>query len=65
MALLYASHPRLVGVRTSYVYIFLIFPGHRVLGPIANPYLGPSLGCTLLQVHLNKLHIKMLMVILL
>ena len=30
-----------VGVRTSYIYFFfLIFPGHWVLYPITNPYLG-------------------------
>ena len=32
---------RPVGVRTSYIYFFLIFPGHRVLGPITNPCSGP------------------------
>ena len=30
--------------------MFKIFPGHRVLDPITNPYLGTPLGYTLLQV---------------
>ena len=52
MALLHASHPPAQtcgGEDILYMYIFLIFPGHRVLNPITNPYLGPPLGCTLLQ----------------
>ena len=41
---------RLVGVRTSYIYFFLIFPGHLELWtPLQIPIWGPSLGCTLLQ----------------
>ena len=40
-----SMHPipqlRLVGVRTSYIYFFLIFPGHQVLDRITNPYLAP------------------------
>ena len=52
MALLHVSHPQLqlVGVRTSYTYIFLIFPGHLELWtPLQIPIWGPLLGCTLLQ----------------
>ena len=52
MALLPASHPPAQtcgGEDILYVYIFLIFSGHRVLGPITNPYVAPLLGCTLLQ----------------
>ena len=46
---------RLVGVRTSYIYIytFLIFPGHlEFWTPLQIPIWGPPLGCTLLQYHL-------------
>ena len=52
MALLHASQPPAQacgGEDTLYIYIFLIFPGHQVLDPIANPYLGPPFGCTVLQ----------------
>ena len=44
---------RLVGVRTSYIYIFfLILPGHpEVRTPLQIPTWAPSPGCTLLQVH--------------
>ena len=52
MALLHASHPPAQTCRDEdilFIYIFLIFPGHRVRDPITNPYLGPSLGCTLIQ----------------
>ena len=46
MALLHVSHPPAQtcgGEDILYIYIFLIFPGHRVLNPITNPYLGPPL----------------------
>ena len=44
MALLHVSHPPAQtcgGEDILYIYTFLIFPGHRVLDPIINPYLGP------------------------
>ena len=41
---------RLVGVRTSYVYFFLIFPGDpEFWTPLQIPIWAPLLGCTLLQ----------------
>ena len=41
---------RLVGVRTSYIYFFLIFPGHpEFWTPLQIPICAPTLGCTLLQ----------------
>ena len=52
MALLLVSHPPAQtcgGEDILYIYFFLIFPGHRVLDPVTNSYLGTSLGCTLLQ----------------
>ena len=47
MALLHASHPqiRLVGVRTSYIYISWTVSS----GPHYKSLFGPRLGCTLLQ----------------
>ena len=59
MALLHASHPqiRLVGVRTSYIYIFfLIFPGNlEFWTPLQIPSWGPPLGCTLLHLYTHTL----------
>ena len=41
---------RLVGVKTSYVFFFLIFPGHlEFWTPLQIPIWGPPLDCTLLQ----------------
>ena len=45
---------RLVGVRTSYIYFSNISWIPRVLDPVTNPYLGPPLGCTLLQSYWQK-----------
>ena len=43
---------RLVGVKTSYVFFFLIFPGHlEFWTPLQIPIWGPPLGCTLFQYH--------------
>ena len=45
MALFHVSHPpllRLVGVRTSYIYFSNISWTPWALGPITNPFLGPS-----------------------
>ena len=40
---------RLVGVRASYIYFFLIFPGYlEFWTPLQIPIWGPPLGCTLL-----------------
>ena len=51
MALLHVSHPpaQTCGAEDIlYIHFFLVFPGHRVLDPITNPYL-PPLGSTLLH----------------
>ena len=42
---------RLVGVRTSYIFFSNISWIPQALDPIKNPYLGPPLGCALLQGH--------------
>ena len=49
-----SMHPipqlRYVGVRISYIFFFLIFPGHlEFWTPLQIPIWGPPLGCTLLQ----------------
>ena len=50
-------HLRLVGVRTSYIYIFfLIFPGNlEFWTPLQIPTWLPPLGCTLFQSDIPKL----------
>ena len=41
---------RLVGVRTSFINISLVFPGHlEFWTPLQIPIWAPPLGCTLLQ----------------
>ena len=66
-ALLHVSYPpaQTCGGEDILYIFFLIFPGHQVLDPITDSYLGPLVDYTLLQEHnlqLNQIQLSMIVI---